>query len=206
VNSIHGKDYKGLFVELQYRTYVQHAWATAVEVIGVITESQPKFQRGDVRFERIMVLASEILARAFEDSFGCLRDRSNEEVLQEFIALDGEIGLLKMLRGLNAADKDVSTKRNVILMFSENEALEVKSYRDATDALRALFELERQHPGMDVVLVRADTSDEVRIAFRNYFSDAKEFISLIMEGCQKLSPAFVIIDSDALLSDAPELS
>ncbi len=61
VNSEHGKDYKGLFVELQYRTFVQHAWATAVEVIGVITESQPKFQKGDNRYERIMVFTSEIL-------------------------------------------------------------------------------------------------------------------------------------------------
>jgi len=33
---------------------VQHAWATAVEVIGLITESQPKFQRGDNRYERLL--------------------------------------------------------------------------------------------------------------------------------------------------------
>lgn len=44
VNSEHGKPYKGLLIELQYRTNHQHAWATAVEVIGFITESQPKFK------------------------------------------------------------------------------------------------------------------------------------------------------------------
>ncbi|MEO6697058.1 MAG: RelA/SpoT domain-containing protein [Gammaproteobacteria bacterium] len=43
VNSEAGRSYAGLFVELQYRTTVQHAWATAVEVIGFITQSQPKF-------------------------------------------------------------------------------------------------------------------------------------------------------------------
>ena len=47
VNSKTGEASKGLFVEIQYRTAVQHAWATAVEVIGFITESQPKFQKGD---------------------------------------------------------------------------------------------------------------------------------------------------------------
>jgi putative GTP pyrophosphokinase len=187
VNSQHGRDYKGLFVELQYRTFVQHAWATAVEVIGFITESQPKFQAGDIRYEKIMVLASEILARTFEDENSCLPDVPDTELVQHFLNLDEELGILKLLRGLNAADADISSKRNVILMFTESDKLEIASYRDATEALRALFVMERDNPGKDVVLVRASTSDEVRIAFRNYFSDAREFIRMIEEGCEKLS-------------------
>ncbi|MBS0483507.1 MAG: RelA/SpoT domain-containing protein, partial [Proteobacteria bacterium] len=63
VNSVHGKPYKGLLIELQYRTFYQHAWATAVEVVGFITESQPKFQEGDKRYETALSLASEIIAR-----------------------------------------------------------------------------------------------------------------------------------------------
>jgi hypothetical protein len=50
-----------------------------------------------------------------------------------------------------------------------------------------LFKHEKESPGRDVVLVRAGTSEEVRIAFRNYFTDAREFIRLVDEGCQKLS-------------------
>jgi hypothetical protein len=49
--------------------------------------------------------------------------------------------------------------------------------------------LERQHPEYDIVLVKADTSDEVRLAFKNYFSDARDFIKLVEEGCAKLSGA-----------------
>jgi putative GTP pyrophosphokinase len=40
-------------------------------------------------------------------------------------------------------------------------------------------------PGKDI-LVRADTSDDVRNAFRNYFSDAREFIALVESGCETL--------------------
>jgi len=187
VNSINGRHLKGLMVELQYRTKIQHAWATAVEVIGFITESQPKFQEGDTRYQAAMALASEILSRAFEDSNGPFPKKSKSEIVKEFLKLDKELKLLQTLQGLNSADTIVSTNRNSILIFSPSGELEIKTYRDAPEALRALFQLEKEYPGKDIVLVKADTSEEVRFAFKNYFSDARDFISLVEEGCQLLS-------------------
>lgn len=187
VNSDAGKSLAGLYIEIQYRTLIQHAWATAVELIGFITESQPKFQQGDDRYEYAMALASEILARAHEGLNGPLPDKSDRELLEEFLNLDKQLSLLQMLRGLNQAKSEISDKKNMILIFSATGELEVKSYRDATDALRALFILEKQMPESDIVLVRADSSEEVRLAFRNYFSDAREFIRLIDSACAKLS-------------------
>jgi putative GTP pyrophosphokinase len=187
VNSETGRHLKGLMVEIQYRTRIQHAWATAVEVIGFITENQPKFQKGDNRYQDAMALASEILARAFENEKGAFPDMSDVDLVKEFLALDGELGLLNMLRGLNAADTAVTEKRNAILVFHESSALEVRTFRSATEALYALFELEKELPGADIVLVKADTSEEVRFAFKNYFSDAQDFITLVDQGCQKLS-------------------
>ncbi len=186
VNSDVGQKLSGLNVEIQYRTLVQHAWSTAVEVIGFITESQPKFQKGDKRYEHAMALASEILARAHENLKGTFPDISDRDLASSFLALDNELGLLRTLRGLNAANSAVSDKRNAILIFSNTGELEVRSFRDAPDALRALFVLEREMPDRDIVLVRADTSDEVRLAFRNYFSDARDFIRLLESGCEKL--------------------
>lgn len=187
VNSAIGKNLAGLNVEIQYRTLVQHAWATAVEVIGFITESQPKFQKGDNRYERAMALASEILARAHEKLKGPFPDLPDSDLVSQFLVLDKELGLLMTLRGLNAANRDVSNRRNTILIFSGSGELEIRTFRDAPDALRALFELERTMPERDIVLVRADTSEEVRLAFRNYFSDARDFIRLLEDGCAKLT-------------------
>lgn len=187
VRSKVGQEFAGLYVEIQYRTLVQHAWATAVEVIGFVTESQPKFQKGDTRYEQAMVFASEILARAHEDIRGPLPELSDRELTERFLSLDKELHLIKTLQGLNAADQAVSEKRNAILVFSPSGELEVKTYRDATDALRALFELEKLYPERDIVLVKADTSDDVRIAFKNYFSDARDFINLVESGCRKLA-------------------
>lgn len=187
VNSENGKALAGLYIEIQYRTLIQHAWATAVELIGFITESQPKFKKGDDRYEHAMALASEMLARAHERAIGPFPDLTDREVLEKFLTLDKELSLMQTLRGLNQVSSEMSGKRNTILIFSEAGDLESKSFRDATDALRALFELEKQHPLSDIVLVRADSSEEVRLAFRNYFSDAREFVRLMDAACTKLS-------------------
>lgn len=184
--SIHGKPFKGLLIELQYRTFYQHAWATAVEVVGLITEAQPKFQQGDKRYEVALSYASEIIARTCENSLSCHPDLSPENLVKAFVELDGEIGMMAMLRALNSATADVTEKKNLILIFRGDD-LDIRSHRDATDALRELFRLENEMPDADVVLVRADSTEDVRIAFRNYFRDATEFVRLIDEGCEQLA-------------------
>ena len=191
VNSETGKPFKGLLIELQYRTIFQHAWATAVEVVGFITESQPKFQEGDKRFEVALSYASEIIARAFENGNASHPTLTNEEVVHYFLELDEQLGLMAMLRALNATDSEITIKKNVILILDRPvngkiPDVETRSYRDATEAMRALFQLEKELPNKDIVLVKADSSDEIRNAFRNYFSDAREFVSLIDDGCQTL--------------------
>lgn len=187
VNSATGRELKGLYIEIQYRTLVQHAWATAVEVVGFITESQPKFEKGDNRYHLAMAYAAEIIARAHEQHNGPHPELSDRDVLEKFLELDNELSLMQTLRGLNQAHSTISDKRNSILIFSPEGDLTVRSYRDATDALRELFELEKKMPGFDIVLVRADSSEEVRTAFRNYFNDANEFVRLMDMASSKLS-------------------
>lgn len=186
VSSNSGVDLKGLNVEIQYRTAIQHAWATAVEIVGVITESQPKFQRGDERITLAMSYASEILARAHEQQKGPHPEIDDIELVQSFLNLDKELGLMEMLRGLNNSQNEESENRNFILDSSPEGKLVITSFRDATEALRHLFELEKDKPDHDIVLVRADSTADVRYAFRNYFQDAKDFIRLVDSGCAKL--------------------
>lgn len=187
VNSTNGKQYEGLLLEIQYRTLIQHAWATAVEVIGFITENQPKFQKGDKRYEHCMALASEILARAYEDINGPYPEKTNSDLINEFNQLDRELHLVEMLTGLNIAETESTKNKNSIIIFREIGEIEIRSFKEATDALKELFKIEKENPNLDVVLVKADTSEEIRMAFRNYFSDAKDFIRLLTEAKQKLS-------------------
>ena len=162
-----------------------------------MTENQPKFGRGDPRIENILRLASEVIARSFEDARSSLPELSNKVVVEQFLALDVELNFMRMLRGLNSADSAISDKKNIILIFREGDdeeggELEIRSYPEATVALRSLFELERENPGVDIVLVKGDKPEDVREAFKNYFSDARQFIELIEEGCTYLLPGRVL--------------
>jgi len=196
VRSAVGRDRKGLLIELQYRTKYQHAWATCVEVVGFVTGNQPKFGRGDDRIKHILRLASEIISRAFENMPSSLPEQSDGAIVKEFLALDGKLKFMRMLRGLNVADREISDDKNIILIFKEDsvddELLEIRSYENATVALRALFMLESEFPGSDIVLVKGDRPEDVREAFKNYFSDAGHFIDLIDMGCGKLMPDRVL--------------
>ena len=184
-----GRDYKGLLLEVQYRTFPQHAWATCVELVGFLTENQPKFDRGEENIKTILRLASEIIARSVENMKSSLPDLNDTEVVQKFLALDNELHFMLMLRKLNATDRSTSKHKNYILFFKEEDdnPLEIIAYPSATNALRALFEFERDNPGLDAVLVKGDTTEDIREAFKNYFSDARNFIELIEAGCTKLS-------------------
>lgn len=197
VRSVAGRDRKGLLIELQYRTVFQHAWATTVEMVGILTTNQPKFDRGDERMKEILRLSSEIIARSYENSQSCLQNLSNEDVIRRFAELDGEINFMGMLRSLNAADRAIADQKDIMLIFkggvgAEDDELEVRTYPSTTQALRALFEIERDNPKWDVVLVRGERPQDVREAFKNYFSDAREFIDLIEEGCRILATNKII--------------
>lgn len=185
VNSKNGELHKGLLVEIQYRTLVQHAWATAVEVIGFITENQPKFQQGDKRYEHCMALASEIMARYYEKDFGPFPEMENKDLITQFNYADNELHLVRNFTGLNSAESEASANRNTILIFKPDGELETFSYKDESEALKELFRLEKENPSLDVVLVKADTSEEIRMAFRNYFSDAKDFVRLLTEAIER---------------------
>lgn len=183
VNSHHGAAFKGLQIELQYRTIFQHAWATCVEVVGLITKSNPKFKEGDKRYEQVMIYASEMISRVWETQTGPLPDLEDLALVTLFDELDAQLGLMDMLRELDSsADIKGGKNHNIILIFSEDEPMDVITYRDATQALFALFQFEKIYAGTtkDIVLVRGNRHD-VRMAFRNYFSDANDFIGYIEE-------------------------
>jgi ppGpp synthetase/RelA/SpoT-type nucleotidyltranferase len=67
--SVTGNKWNGLRIEIQYRTLVQHAWATAVEISDIVNSTRLKFSDASRDISRLFLLASDILARA-QSPFG----------------------------------------------------------------------------------------------------------------------------------------
>ena len=182
-------EWDGLLFELQYRTKVQHAWSTAVEIAGSVTGNEPKFDRGNQDHIEFFRICSELLARKHENLHSCLPKLSDNELYGKFHEIEQKTGLLRLLDGLIVTREFMLDEKNLLLMFSMEDGksqLQYKAYKRSQVALLNYFRLEEQYPDADIVLVRADSNDGIRSAFRNYFSDAREFISLIKEATEKV--------------------
>lgn len=179
VLSTGGSRYNGLFIEIQYRTRIQHAWATAVEISDFINKTRVKFDRGaSPKRERFFVLASEYLARTYEDLAGPAPEISTADLMKELKKLEHELGVVQGLMALHEERVEMPNSMNVVLHFHKN-SLGAKGFRSASQAITFRDEIERIHPDDDVVYVRGKNSSEIRTAFRNYFRNSKEFVRLI---------------------------
>lgn len=180
-----GAAWKGLLIEIQYRTLLQHSWATAVEVAGLLTHNNPKFGQGAPEFVEFFAVASELLARKYEDLTSCYPDDKFEDLVDRLKILENNTRILQLFRRVNSKVVSINFKMNNILIFpfvkeeEENKSdLEVISFGNLKQAIDVYNKLEREREGSaDIVLVRADTFENMRITFRNYFADTTEFVS-----------------------------
>lgn len=194
VNSAGGIPWNGLKLEIQYRTLPQHAWATAVEVADLVTSNRIKFADANEHYLRYFQLASEIISRTSEGIKSCCVELSNTDLRKEFEASDRRLGLLSTFDNLRqTTSQKMKFRRNSLLIFQfdvpENEeALIIKTYENVNRAIEAYDELEKQYgEKADIVLVRGETEENIRDAFRNYFSDARAFVDLIQNGLVDLT-------------------
>lgn len=183
-----GAKWNGLNIEIQYRTAVQHAWATAVEICDQYTDNHGKFSNAPEDYLSYFQLASELLARQYENMNSCLPDLSNAKLIREFNRLEIKHGMLRTLEGVKPAQDDFEFDKHTLLIFNQqDQTTQVQSFKNFRDAVNEYFRIERQRDSnMDTVLVAADDGESVRFGFSNYFSDAREFVSLINRAIESL--------------------
>lgn len=190
-----GSAWNGLKVEVQFRTRVQHAWATAVETLDLLNGDRAKFGEASPALQRFFVLASELLSRHHENRAGFLADAPDREVATEFIEINNDLRVLERLRSAASTAPAVSKGLNTILIFhfGDFRPLEIKQFYTITTAQAAYTKLENDLHGIaDVVLVKAEHSDDLRKAFQNYFTDSTDFLRLVMSASTALArPATV---------------
>jgi putative GTP pyrophosphokinase len=180
--------WQGLLVEVQYRTKVQHAWATALEISDIVDGQKTKFDLDDSDRVRFFALVSEILARHHEGISNAMVETETEALCKEFSDLEKKLGILQRLHALKVAGGFDKIKRhNVLNVYREADdtlGLEVLTFASPADAIDKASELESSAESLNAVYVRADNPAQVRSAYRNYFNDPVDFVRLVNEALE----------------------
>jgi hypothetical protein len=125
----------GLKVEVQLRTGVQHAWATAVEIADLVSDTRTKFGDGSGDYGEFFRLASELLARFHEGRNSCCSGLSDEELRNSFLQLESKIGLLDRLDKLREQGDVGKIKQHTVLAFLADDTVEIFGYTKAHRAV-----------------------------------------------------------------------
>ncbi len=175
--------YSAHSIELQIRSKVQHAWATAVEVVGTFTGQGLKASQGHDAWLNFFKLASI----AFEDIENrALAKKANSPERLELIKNFERLGVLHKLRAFAVSTqhlgRDKKNKNDYFLLVLEVDKSNIKVMRYsknhldfATQKYAKLEKEYKENESRDVVLVSAESVHGLKKAYPNYFADTTEF-------------------------------
>ncbi|KAD3515072.1 (p)ppGpp synthetase [Arthrobacter yangruifuii] len=186
-NSDRGETWNNLSVEVQVRTQLQHAWATAVETVGLFTNQALKSSMGEDKWLRFFqVMSSAIALRENQPVVG--GTSTSAQVLKaELQTLATELDVIGRLQGyanlLQETEQHVAGAKFVLLTLDiPNSKVTITGYTKQNDAAAAYDEEEaRSDSSIDVVLVSVGSIAGLRSAYPNYFLDTTRFVSVLQE-------------------------
>ena len=182
--------YNGLQIEMQLRSRVQHAWATAVEVAGTFLEQSLKSSEGSEDWLNFFTLVSSGFARLERTPLVPGTITALRPLRAEIRRLRNKIGVVRKLRAYGAALQVVTQRpgrdAHYFLLSLEpvENRLTVKSYRfdelprATEDYLSEEKRLQNVVAGQ-AVLVSAGSLDALRRAYPNFYLDTQVFLDLL---------------------------
>lgn len=177
---------KNMLIEIQFRTKLQHIWATAVEMMGIFTKSKLKASIGNEDILRFFILVSSLFAKR-ENTPICPYTFEDERInIQEIKDIDSKLNLVSRISALSVAinytnaSKELKEKGYYVLILNyKKQILRVRGFstKQIDLATKVYNEIEaNNNPDIDVVLVSATSFDELKEAYPNYFADISEFV------------------------------
>jgi len=177
-------EYHGLRIELQVRTQIQHAWATAVETMDLFSGSELKYGKGDPDLLRFFVLVASLMAHEEHTAPVPGAEGDPAELRSELVKLEDRIGVLARLQGYAAivGEHSSTDRRNALtleLMRREGR-LTVTVHETLAEAEERLTALESlDDPNLDAVLINISRISQLRDAYPNYFADTGRFTEFV---------------------------
>jgi len=188
-------EYKDYFVEVQIRSKIQHAWATAVEIVDTFTHQAIKASDGTkdwVDFFRYVSVEFALIekSKAAGVAFGI-------DTRAKVISLSQKLNVVKLLNAFAVTTQHLTKQSNnktdyfllelatettppnitriTVTRFSPSKLVE------ATNLYLQKEELAKVNTSYNVVLVAANSMHALKAAYPNYFAQSKDFLKYLAQ-------------------------
>lgn len=174
--------WNGNRIEVQLRTTLQHAFATAVETVTTFTRNPLKFGGGPDDWRRFFALMGSAIAiregtplvegtpTAEADLIAELKDASRALRVRE--RLRGWTQTLKQLPNKNIR----GAKWLLLALDVRDSTIMVSGFENRQKAAEVVASIEKEGRQIDAVLVWVRSFRDLRKAYPNYYADTTEFI------------------------------
>jgi hypothetical protein len=184
----------GLRIEVQLRSPLQHAWATAVETVGTFTRQALKSSQGERQWLRFFELMGSVVAFKEDTPLVINTPTTKEELVSQVAEFESQLQVRHSLeafrRALREFDKPSPNAAYYLLELDANAgSVTVTGFR-ARELFRATHiyaETEKRiaQSGGDAVLVSVDSLASLRRAYPNYFLDTRVMLDLLDETLER---------------------
>lgn len=181
---------KNMLIEIQFRTKLQHTWATAIEMMGIYTRTNLKSSIGDKDILRFFTLVSSLFAIKENTPVCPNTSEWADELISEIMELDKNNKIVMKLRAINQAVQTTEYNENfsykngyyLLILNYEEPSLNIETFKPSEFELAVniynKMEANLQNK-IDMVLVSAKTFDSLKAAYPNYFVDISDFLNIL---------------------------
>lgn len=183
--------YNGMKIEMQLRTQVQHAWATAVETVGTFVGQALKSSMGDEDWRRFFALMSTSIALRENTPHVPDTTENRTELRDELRELANKLNVQNRLqtygRALQAVrQREEKAQYYLLELDAATTRLTISSFKmeemeEAELRYQQVEKMTRDNPERDAVLVSVDSLSALERAFPNYFADTRVFVQLLKQ-------------------------
>ena len=187
-------------IEIQVRTSLQHAWATAVETVAAFSGQALKSRGGDEDWRRFFALMSSAVALRERRPLVPGTPTDKKDLLQELQFLSSKLNVEKVLEAWRVSVQEFTERVDkntfaILLHFDpERRSIRFKSYslaempQASEDYIRAEKNLEVSlADGAQSVLVSVSSLHALRRAYPNYYLDTTAFVEAMRYALRPLS-------------------
>jgi hypothetical protein len=186
-------EYQDYFVEIQLRSKIQHAWATALEIVDTFTNQALKSSRGNKDWLNFFIYAAAEFAKLERRPIGAIPEGVDSH--SELLRLEKKLNVVARLNAFAVSADHIMQKQDgktdyFLLELTEHARKIIVSQYSTSDFERATqhyLEKEKQakiDSSYDVVLVAASSMHALKSAYPNYFADSKDFLKYIQRVLQ----------------------